>query len=128
MTGMSRTARVARAGYCYHLMNRGNGRAEVFHDETDYNAFARVPLRPIAGCLMLNHFPAVAWPSAEDPIAHYMVWLLTTPMRSYRRKRKGVTSGDRGELKRWLRRAFRNSGDGRPTRHSPCGGAAFIYA
>lgn len=53
---MPRTARAARAGYCCHLIIRGNGRAEVFHHDNDYRAFvrllrqatARVPLRPIA--------------------------------------------------------------------------------
>jgi hypothetical protein len=50
---MPRTARAAVGGYCYHVINRGNERGEVFHDEADYHAFvrllcqacARVPMR-----------------------------------------------------------------------------------
>lgn len=94
---MPRTARAAVGGYCDHLINRGNGRAEVFHDEADYHAFvrllrqatARVPLRLVAYCLMPNHFHAVVWPSADDPMARWTEWLLTTHVRRYRRRYKG---------------------------------------
>jgi hypothetical protein len=30
---MPRTARAAVGDYCYHVINHGNGRAEVFHAE-----------------------------------------------------------------------------------------------
>jgi putative transposase len=30
-----RTARASVGGYCYHALNRGNGRAQVFHDADD---------------------------------------------------------------------------------------------
>ena len=36
---MPRTARAAIGGICYHVINRGNGRARVFHDDADYEAF-----------------------------------------------------------------------------------------
>ena len=49
---------------CYHVLNRGNGRNEVFHKEGDYAAFLkllgeaseRVPMRLLAYCLMPNHW------------------------------------------------------------------------
>jgi putative transposase len=70
---MPRTARAAVGGYCYHVIDRGNRRAEVFHHEGDYHAFvrllrracARVPLRLLAYCLMPNHFHLVVWPAAD---------------------------------------------------------------
>src|SRR2546423_1637527 len=37
---MPRTARAAAGGYCYHVLNRGNRRAEVFHKDEDYAAVA----------------------------------------------------------------------------------------
>jgi hypothetical protein len=60
---MPRTARASLAGFCYHALNRGNGRAQVFHDNADYHDFvrllrracARVPMRLICFCLMPNH-------------------------------------------------------------------------
>ena len=36
---MPRTARASAADVCYHVMNRGNGRAEVFHKRDDYAVF-----------------------------------------------------------------------------------------
>jgi hypothetical protein len=40
--GMPRTARASAAGYCYHVLNRGNGRARVFHEAQDYLRFVRL--------------------------------------------------------------------------------------
>src|SRR5208282_421356 len=36
---MPRTSRAPVGGYCYHVLNRGNARAEVFHKERDFQAF-----------------------------------------------------------------------------------------
>jgi len=36
---MPRTARAAVGGLCYHVLNRSNARARVFHDPADYRAF-----------------------------------------------------------------------------------------
>lgn len=50
---MPRTARASVGDYCYHIINRGNGRAQVFHADGDYQAFItllreaslRIPMR-----------------------------------------------------------------------------------
>ena len=60
---MPRTARASVGGVCYHVINRGNARAEVFHQDADYAAFVkllatackRIPMRVLAYCLMPNH-------------------------------------------------------------------------
>jgi putative transposase len=39
---MPRGARDALGGYCYHVINRGNGRRTVFHKEADFAAFAKL--------------------------------------------------------------------------------------
>jgi hypothetical protein len=36
---MPRTARASAGGYCFHILNRGNARSEVFHRSPDYDAF-----------------------------------------------------------------------------------------
>jgi putative transposase len=94
---MPRTARAAVGGFCYHVMNRGNERAQVFHSDDDYHAFvalmrqagARVPMRLIAYCLMPNHFHAVLWPPGDTDMARWMEWLLTTQVSRYRRRHGG---------------------------------------
>jgi putative transposase len=49
---MPRTARASQGGYCYHVLNRGNARRTVFHQDGDFAAFVKL-LRQ-AGALDLN--------------------------------------------------------------------------
>jgi hypothetical protein len=63
---MPRTARASQGGYCYHVLKRGKGRAEVFHEDVDYLAFARL-----------------MWQACER--------LLTAHVRRYHRHYGGVT-------------------------------------
>ena len=39
---MPRPARISVADGCYHVLNRGNGKHEVFHKPEDYEAFLRL--------------------------------------------------------------------------------------
>jgi putative transposase len=94
---MPRTARASVGGYCYHALNRGNGRVQVFHDADDYHDFvrllrqacARVPMRLIGYCLMPNHFHLVLWPRGDDDLGPWMQWLLTAHVHGYRRRYGG---------------------------------------
>jgi putative transposase len=80
-------------GVCYHVLNRGNARQEVFHKEQDYRAFmalveeacARLPLRVLAWCLMPNHFHFVLWPHGDGDLSRWMQWLMTSHVRRYHR-------------------------------------------
>ncbi len=91
---MPRTKRACVAGHCYHVLNRGNRRARVFHEPGDYAAFlslaleakARTTLRVLAWCLMPNHFHLVLWPRADTDISRFMHWLMTTHVRRYHRR------------------------------------------
>ena len=88
---MPRTARASVGGYCYHALNRGNGRAEVFHDADDYHAFvrllrkacARLPMRVVGFCLMPNHFHLVLWPRDDGDLSIYAQWLTVTHVRRW---------------------------------------------
>ncbi len=78
-------------GLCYHIINRGNARAEVFHSPTDYTAFRqllreaveRVGMRILAYCLMPNHFHLALWPRQDGELSQFMQWLLTAHVRRY---------------------------------------------
>jgi REP element-mobilizing transposase RayT len=82
---MPRSARSSVGGYCYHVLNRGNGRATVFHKPQDYQAFValiaeaglRHPIRLIAYCVMPNHFHLALWPVDDGDLSRWMHWLLT---------------------------------------------------
>ena len=70
---MPRIARGQLGGVCGHVINRGNARQTVFHDEEDYTVFVeliglaceRIPVRVVGCCLMPNHFHLVLWPRAD---------------------------------------------------------------
>lgn len=39
---MPRTSRASRGGFVYHILNRGNGRSDVFHQHDDFAAFVNL--------------------------------------------------------------------------------------
>jgi putative transposase len=88
---MPRTARASVGGLCYHVINRANGRTEIFHKAQDYQAFAhllretaaRIPMRVLAYCVMPNHFHAAVWPHNDSDLSRWMQWLLTAHVRRY---------------------------------------------
>lgn len=94
---MPRPSRFVPGGLIYHIINRGNGRANVFHNEADFRAFERVlslacerhDMRLLAWCLMSNHFHLVAWPRRDGALPAFMQWLTTCHVRRYHRHYQG---------------------------------------
>jgi putative transposase len=90
---MPRIPRGQAAGYVYHIINRGNGRSEIFHKSQDYQAFLdllaaakkRQPVKVLAFCLMPNHFHLVLEPAHTTALSKFMQWLLTSHVRRYHR-------------------------------------------
>ena len=90
---MPRTTRASLGGWTYHILNRGNARAQVFHKPGDSHAFlemraeatVRIPMRILADCLMPNHFHLALWPYHDGDLSRWMHWLLTTHVRRYLR-------------------------------------------
>lgn len=88
---MPRIPRGQQAGYAYHVINRGNGRATVFHKDQDYEAFlsilslakARHPVKLFAFCVMPNHFHFVLEALQPRSLSQFMQWLLTSHVRRY---------------------------------------------
>jgi len=91
---MPRTGRVDTGGLYCHVLNRGNGRAAVFHDARHYDGFVdllgkacrRDPMRIAAACLMPNHFHLVVRPRADGDLGRWMHWLMTSHVRRYPRR------------------------------------------
>jgi len=88
---MPRIARALADNACYHLINRGNGRQQVFHKDGDYRAFIDLMLtarekfavRLHAWCLMPNHFHLLVQPEQADQLNKMMQWLMTSHVRRY---------------------------------------------
>ncbi len=93
---VSRTARASVGGICYHVINRGNARATVYHNAGDYRAFLnlmahaceRIPMRILAYCLMPNHFHLVLYPHENNDLSRWMHWLLTAHVKRHHRVKK----------------------------------------
>ena len=91
---MPRTARASKGGVIYHVINRGNGRGQVFHDEEGYAAFVellgkaheRMKMEVLSYCLMPNHFHLVLRPPDDDSLGTWMHWLLTSHVRRHHRR------------------------------------------
>ena len=91
---MPRTRRFIHAGYCYHVINRGNRKARIFHQAEDYAQFLaalhlaqqRVEVPILAACLMPNHFHLVVRPAADDDFGAWSRWLFTTHVRWHHAK------------------------------------------
>lgn len=88
---MPRIARALADNCCYHLINRGNGRQQVFHKDGDYHTFINLLLQArgkytvkvLAWCLMPNHFHLFVQPEEADQLHKWMQWLMTTHVRRY---------------------------------------------
>ena len=73
------------------MINRGNGRATVFHALDDFRAFLavigeaveRIDPRMIGYCVMPNHFHFILWPKGDGDMSRFMQWLLTAHVRRY---------------------------------------------
>ena len=79
---MARKPRIQHAGAIYHVMNRGDRREDIFHDDEDRQLFLKTlgeacektGWQVHAYCLMRNHFHLVVENSAGQPGArHEMV-------------------------------------------------------
>ncbi len=89
---MPRTARASAGNVCYHVLNRGNGRRTVFHDDNDYVRFLKLmadaeerdkcpDMRLLGYCLMPNHIHFVLWPRNDGDLGRWMQWLMTAHVR-----------------------------------------------
>jgi putative transposase len=91
---MPRTARAIASGYCYHLINRANMKARLFHEPADYEQFlalvsraqTRLHVPLLAACLMPNHIHLVVRPADGDDLARWTHWLFTTHVRWHHEK------------------------------------------
>jgi putative transposase len=104
---MPRVARTDFGGTCYHVLNRGNERQTIFHDDTEYESFLqllerarqRQDMRVLAYCLMSNHFHLCLWPKADRDLGRFMQWLTTAHVAMYRKSRPGAGHVWQGRFK-----------------------------
>jgi putative transposase len=82
------------AGQTYHVLNRGNGGAPVFHKDGDYTAFfdllalakRKFPVQVFDVCFLPNHFHLVVQPATREALSPFMQWRMTSHVRRYHRQ------------------------------------------
>jgi putative transposase len=96
---MGRPPRPTADGLTYHVLNRGNGRADVLRDDDDRRAFLialaraqlRYPFRLHGYCLMSNHFHLLLRP--EDGVSVSRIMQSLTVAHTWRHHRRHSSSG-----------------------------------
>jgi len=85
----------------FHVLNRGNARDPIFHEDADYDAFEKVmtktieqySMRVLGYCLMPNHWHLVLWPVHDGDLGRFIQRLTTTHVRRWHLDRQTVGSG-----------------------------------
>ena len=88
---MPRPRRADEAGAYYHVLNRGNGRATIFHKKDDYLAFEQVladgleryDVDLFAYQLMPNHWHLVLRPNQDGEMSNFIRWISATHTMRY---------------------------------------------
>jgi putative transposase len=77
---MPRNSRVDVGGEIYHVINRANGRFQIFNKDEDYHLFEKILLetkelfnmRILAYCLMPNHFHLILYTENDGDLGKFM--------------------------------------------------------
>jgi putative transposase len=80
---MPRSPRADEAFGTYHALNRGNLRATIFHNESDYLAFEKIlsegleryKVELLSYQLMPNHDHLVVRPLVDGEMSRFMKWV-----------------------------------------------------
>jgi len=107
---MPRVARGLADGLNYHIINKGNGSQQVFHNDGDYRAFVdlmaeareRHPVKLMAWCLMPNHFHLLVSPERADDLSKWMQWFMTSHVRRHHRFHKSSGHVWQGRYKSFI--------------------------
>ncbi len=86
---MPRQPRIDIADHFYHIINRANGRLQIFNTPDDYLLFesllvearALTDMRILAYVIMPNHWHLMLQPRKDKDISVFMHWLSTTHTR-----------------------------------------------
>lgn len=109
---MGRPLRPTLGGHIYHVLNRANGRRQIFDAESDYAAFERVlaeacqrvSMRLLSYCVMPNHWHLLLWPYRDGDLSNFMRWLTLTHTQRWHAHRNSVGTGHlyQGRFKSFL--------------------------
>ena len=97
----SRPPRIDVGDQIYHVINRANGRATIFHTETDYRGFKSLlfeitetyGMRILAYVIMPNHWHLLLYPVNDKDLSKSLQWLGTTHARRHHARKQTTGNG-----------------------------------
>lgn len=98
---MPRVARIDVGGEIYHVINRANGRMQIFNDKYDYQLFEKLleeikeltGMRILAYTIMPNHWHLVLYPKKNGDLGVFMHRMTNAHTRKVHAKTKTNGSG-----------------------------------
>jgi len=98
---MPRPPRADFAGGIYHALNRGNSRHDIFHKETDYEAFEQTvaeglekyPVDLYSYEWMPNHWHMMLSPREDGAMSRLLYWITMTHTQRYHAHYQSVGEG-----------------------------------
>lgn len=98
---MARHPRIDVGDCIYHILNRANNRATMFHSEGDYKDFEyllseikeRYGIRILAYTLMPNHWHLLLHPRNDKDLSKALHWLTVSHVRRHHARHDTVGSG-----------------------------------
>ncbi len=98
---MTRGPRIDIGDQVYHVINRANGRANLFYSDADYADFKYLlneiretyDMRILAYVLMPNHWHLLLFPRKDGDLQKAMHWLTTSHVRRHHARKGTVGHG-----------------------------------
>lgn len=98
---MAKQHRIDVGDCIYHVLNRANNRAEMFHSEDDYKDFEYLlseikktyGVRILAYALMPNHWHLLLHPRNDKDLSKALHWLTVSHVRRHHSRRETVGNG-----------------------------------
>src|SRR3954467_6187695 len=98
---MPRHARKVADGGIFHVLNRGNGRMDIFRKRGDFESFVKlleegrrhIGVRIFGYCLMDNHWNLVIQVRKGQDLAGVVGWVSTARVRRWREYRQSCGGG-----------------------------------
>jgi putative transposase len=83
---MPRPKRKTAGNIVYHVLNRANGKLNIFKKDSDFEAFERIidqgleriQMRLCGYCIMPNHWHLLLWPHNDGDLSEFMRWITLT--------------------------------------------------
>jgi putative transposase len=98
---MARAPRIDVGDYVYHVLNRANGKAQMFRSAEEYRDFEYLlneiketfDMRILAYVIMPNHWHLLLYPKQDGDVGRSLHWLTTSHVRRHHARKGTVGHG-----------------------------------